>query len=160
MAQRYLFIFQGLILLISRAGICALLCDQRKESAEIIVKGAGNHVFIKANHKYCCIGFQPGRAERGVQSGMYRLKHGFSSTDWDAIHNILRRGEYAFDRYLDTETEIIRHITAAKEHVGFRTMEPSSLSQDAKSARIYNGMILFCKLIGRSPSTKLHYGWV
>ena len=23
-----------------------------------------------------------------------------------------------------------------------------------------DGRVLFCKLIGRSPSTKLHYGWV
>jgi hypothetical protein len=102
------------------------------------VYGCAIHVFVEANHKYCCIGSQPGRAERGVQSGLYRLKHGFSSTDWDAIHNTLRRGEYAFDRYVDTE--VIRHVTGAKERVGYRTMEPSSVSQDAKSARIYNGM--------------------
>ena len=118
--------------------LCMAVRSCAKNQRKSLSRGAGNRVFVEANHKYCCIGSQPGRAERGVQSGLYRLKHGCSSTDWDAIHNTLRRGEYAFDRYVDTE--VIRHVTAAKERVGFRTMEPSSLSQDAKSARIYNGM--------------------
>jgi hypothetical protein len=95
-------------------------------------------VFVEDNHKYCCIGSQPCRAERGVKSGLYRLKNGFQSKEWDVIHNDLRRSEYAFDRYMDTE--VIRHITAAKKRVNYRTMDPSPLSSGVKSARIYNGM--------------------
>jgi hypothetical protein len=44
-----------------------------------------------------------GRAERGVQSGLYRLKYGFPSKEWDSIHRVLKRAEYAFDRYMDTD---------------------------------------------------------
>jgi len=95
-------------------------------------------VFIEDNHKYCCVGSQPCRAERGVKSGSYRLKNGFQSKEWDVIHNVLRRSEYAFDRYIDTE--VIRHITAAKKRVNYMTMDPSPLSSGVKSARIYNGM--------------------
>jgi hypothetical protein len=34
---------------------------------------------MENGNKYCCVGAQPGRAERGVQSGLYRLKYGFLS---------------------------------------------------------------------------------
>jgi hypothetical protein len=85
------------------------------------------------------VGSQPSRAERGVKSGSFRLKNGFQSKEWDVIHNVLRRSEYAFDRYMDTE--VIRHITAAKKCVNYRTMDPSPFSGGVKSAsRIYNGM--------------------
>jgi hypothetical protein len=69
---------------------------------------------------------------------LYRLKNGFQSKEWDVIHNVLRGSEYAFDRYIDTE--VIRHITAAKKRVNYMTMDPSPLSSAIKSARIYNGM--------------------
>ena len=84
------------------------------------------------------MGSQLSRAERGVKSDSFRLKNGFQSKEGDVIHNVLRRLEYAFDRYMDTE--VIRHITAAKKHVNYRTMDPSPFSSGVKSARIYNGM--------------------
>ncbi len=40
-------------------------------------KGTKNQVFTEDGNKYCCIGVQPGRAERGVKSGLYKLKPGF-----------------------------------------------------------------------------------
>jgi hypothetical protein len=95
-------------------------------------------VFIENKNKYCCVGAQPGRAQKGVQSGFYRMKHGFESKDWDTLHNLLRRAEYAFDKYMDTD--IIRHISCARSRVNFKTMEPSPFSSQQKTARYYNGL--------------------
>ena len=103
-----------------------------------LAKGTNNHVFMENGNKYCCVGAQPGRAERGVQSGLYRLKYKFPSKEWDSIHRVLKRAEYAFDRYIDTD--IIRHISCARSWVKFKTMEPSPLSTHKKLARYYNGL--------------------
>jgi hypothetical protein len=64
--------------------------------------GKKNYEFAEDGNKYCCIGAHPGRAERGVQSGLYRLNHGLSSKEWDLMHNVLKRAENAFDRYMET----------------------------------------------------------
>jgi len=118
--------------------LCSAIRSCTKNQRTTLSRGIQNHVFVENNHKYSCVGSQPGRAERGVKSGLYRLKNGFQSKEWDVIHNVLRRAEYAFDRYMDTE--VIQHITAAKKRVNYRTMEPSPLSSGLKSTRIYNGM--------------------
>jgi hypothetical protein len=68
-----------------------------------LARGTPNHVFMENGNKYCCIGAQPGRAKRGVLSGLYRLKNGFPSNKWDSIHKLLKRTEYAFDRFMDTD---------------------------------------------------------
>jgi hypothetical protein len=78
---------------------------------------------MENGNKYCCIGAQPGRAERGVQSSLYRLKYGFPSNEWDSIHRVLKHEEYAFNKYMDTD--IIPHISCARSRVKFKTMEPS-----------------------------------
>jgi hypothetical protein len=70
-------------------------------------RGQKNCVFTEDGNKYCCIGAQPGRAERGVQSGLYRLKNGLPSEEWDLLHKFLKRAEYAFDM----DTNVIRHIS-------------------------------------------------
>ncbi len=49
-----------------------------------LARGTNNHVFIENGNKYCCIGAQPGRAERDVQSGLYR-----QNTDFQARNGIL-----------------------------------------------------------------------
>ncbi len=103
-----------------------------------LARGTDNHVFTKNGNKYCCVGAQPGRAERGIQSGLYRLKYWFPSKEWDSIHRVLKRTEYAFDRYMDTD--IIWHISCARSRVKFKTMEPSPSSTHKKSARYYNGL--------------------
>jgi hypothetical protein len=36
-----------------------------------LARGTNNHIFTENGSEYCCIGAQPGRAERGVQSGLY-----------------------------------------------------------------------------------------
>jgi hypothetical protein len=36
---------------------------------------------MKNGNKYCCVGAQPGRAKRGVLSGLYRPKNGFQATN-------------------------------------------------------------------------------
>jgi hypothetical protein len=97
-----------------------------------LARGTNNYVFTENGNKYCCVGAQPGRAERGVQSGLYRLKYKFSSKEWDSVHRVLKCAEYGFDRYMDTD--IIQHI------VKFKTMEQSPSSTHKKSARYYNGL--------------------
>jgi hypothetical protein len=103
-----------------------------------LARGKQNHVFIEKSNKYCCVGAQLGRAEKGVLSGLYRLKYGFPSNEWDSLHKLLKRAEYAFDRYMDTD--IIRHISCARSRVNFNTMVPSPSSSHKKTARYYNGL--------------------
>jgi hypothetical protein len=103
-----------------------------------LARGTNNHVFTENGNKYCCVSAQPGRAERGVQSGLYRLKYGFPSKEWDSIHRVLKRAEYAFVRYMDTD--IIQHISCARSPVKFKTMEPSPSLTHKKLARYYNGL--------------------
>jgi hypothetical protein len=107
---------------------------------------------MENGNKYCCIGAQPGRAERGVQSGLYRLKYRFPSKEWDSIHRVLKCVEYAFDRYMDTD--IIQHISCARSQVKFKTMEPSPSSTHKKLARYYNGHSLGINVYLRS-----HINW-
>ncbi len=106
-------------------------------TAPIISQGH-KHVFTENGNKYCCIVAQPGRAERGVQSGLYSLKYRFPSKEWDSIHRVLKPTEYAFDRYMDTD--IIGHISCARSQVKFKTMEPSPSSTHKNLARYYNGL--------------------
>ncbi len=111
---------------------CALTLHQT------LTRGKKNCVFTEDGNKYCCIGAQPGRAERGVQSGLYRLKHGLPSKEWDLLHKVLKHAEYAFDRYMDTN--VIRHISSAKFRVNFKTMGPSPSSSNKKHSPYYNGL--------------------
>jgi hypothetical protein len=94
---------------------CARLCNHVHQHS---ANHSNNHVFIENSNKYCCVDAQPGRAERGVQSGLHRLKYGFPSKEWDPIHRVLKRAEYAFNRYMDTE--IIQHISCARSRVKFK----------------------------------------
>jgi hypothetical protein len=103
-----------------------------------LARGTNNHVFKEKGNKYYCVGAQPGRAERGVQSGLYRLKCVFPSKEWDSIHRVLKCAECVFDRYMDTD--IIRHISCARSWVEFKTIEPSPSLTHNKLARYYNGL--------------------
>ncbi len=100
-------------------------------------RGTKNQVFTENGNKYCCIGVQPGRAERGVKFGLYRLKHGFPSEHWDSLHKVMKHADHAFDMYMGTE--IIQHISSARSRVNFKTMEPSPSSSNKKHAHYYNG---------------------
>jgi hypothetical protein len=111
---------------------CALTQHQK------LPRGQKNCVFTEDGNKYCCIGAQPGRAERGVQSGLFRLKHGLRSEEWDLLHKVLKHVESAFDRYMDTN--VIRQISSARSRVNFKTMGPSPSSSNKKYARYYNGL--------------------
>jgi hypothetical protein len=117
-----------------------------------LARGTNNHVFTENGNKYCCVGAQPGRAERGVQSGLYRLKYRFPSKEWDSIHRVLKRVEYAFNRYMDTD--IIQHISCARSRVKLKMMEPSPSSTHKKLARYYNGLSFGINLYLRS-----HIDW-
>ena len=63
--------------------------------------GGWSHVFTDTNNKYYCIGAQPGWTERGVQSGLYKLKYGFCNTDWDALLNVLKCAKHKNCQSLD-----------------------------------------------------------
>lgn len=118
--------------------VCNAMRSCASTQRQSLSRGNENHVFIERGNKYCCVGAPPGRSEKGVKSGLYRLNHGFPSKDWDVLHKLLKRAEHAFDMYMDTE--IIRHISCAKARVNFKTMEPSPSSLHQKPARYYNGL--------------------
>ena len=105
---------------------------------QTLTRGKKNCAFAEDRNKYCCIGAQPGRAERGVQSGLYRLKYGLLSKEWDLLHKVLKCAEYAFDRYMDTR--VIQDISCARSRIIFKTMGTSQSSSNEKHARYYNGL--------------------
>jgi hypothetical protein len=78
-------------------------------------RGTKNQVFTDDDKKYDCVGAQPSRAQKGVQSGLYKIKYGFLSSDWDCMHKELKRAETMFDMFLDTN--IIQHIVEARRRV-------------------------------------------
>ncbi len=129
---------ESLGIMIDGQNICSAMRSCALTQQQLLARGTRNHVFTENSNKYCCVGAQPGRAERGVLSSLYRLKHGFPSKEWDSLHKLLKRGEYAFDRYMDTD--VIRHISCAQSRVHFKTMEPSPSSSHQKNARYYNGL--------------------
>jgi hypothetical protein len=98
--------------------ICKAMGSCSLTQRQSLARGTNNHVFTENGNKYCCVGAQPGGAERGVQSGLYRLKYGFPSKKWDSIHRVLKHVEYAFDRY--TDTDIIQNISCARSQIKFK----------------------------------------
>jgi hypothetical protein len=101
-------------------------------------RGRQSHIFTDHDNEYYSVGAQTGRAERGVQSGLYRVKHGFLNHHWECIHKVSKHAEYAFNMFMDTE--VFPHIVQARRHVKFQTMEPSPSLLHAKSARYYNAV--------------------
>jgi hypothetical protein len=83
--------------------ICAAMCSCAQTQLKSLSRGMQNHVFTDHDNKYYSVGAQPGRAEKGVQSGLYKTKYGFPNHHWDCIHKLLIRAEYAFDMFMDTE---------------------------------------------------------
>ncbi len=69
------------------------------------------------DNKYYSVGAQPGRAERGVQSGLYKMKYSFPNHHWVCKHKVLKHTEYAFDMFMDSE--VIQHILQARQCVKF-----------------------------------------
>jgi hypothetical protein len=54
------------------------LCIHVLKHSHNLYQGVGGTMFFTDHdNKYYSIGAQPGRAERGVQSGLYKMKHGF-----------------------------------------------------------------------------------
>jgi hypothetical protein len=118
------------------------ICKAKQSCAstqrQSLARGTNNHIFTENGNKYCCSGVQAGRVERGVQSGLYRLKYKFPCKEWNYIPRVLKRAEYAFDRYMDTD--IFQHISCARSRVKFKKMEPTPSLTHKKSARYYNGL--------------------
>jgi len=119
-------------------GLCSAMRICALTQSQTLKRGKNSCVFADDGNKYCCVGAQPGRADRGVQSGLYRLKHGLPTKEWDLLHKVLKRAEFVFDMYLDTK--IVRHISCARSRVKFTTMGASPPSSNQKSARYYNGL--------------------
>ena len=118
--------------------LCSAMRTCALTQRQTLKRGNKNCVFTEDGNNYCCIGAQPGRAERGVQSGLYRLKHGLPTKEWDLLHKVLKRAEFVFDRFMDTK--VVRHISCARSRVNFKTMGPSPPSSNKKNARYYNGL--------------------
>jgi len=108
--------------------LCRAMRTCALTQCQTLPRGQKNCVFTEDGNKYCCIGAQPWRAERGVQSGLYRLKHGLPSEEWDLLRKVLKRAESAFDRHMNTN--VIRHISSARFCVNFKTMGPSPSSSN------------------------------
>jgi hypothetical protein len=62
------------------------------------------------------------------------------SKEWDSIHKVLKRAEYALDMYMDID--IIRHISCARSRVNFKTMEASPTSSHTKLAHYTMDLVL------------------
>ena len=54
--------------------LCSAMRTCALTQRQTLTRGKKSCVFTEDGNKYCCIGAQPGRAERGVQSCLYRLK--------------------------------------------------------------------------------------
>jgi hypothetical protein len=118
--------------------VCAAMRSCTDTQRQSLSRGMSNRVFTDDGNKYYCVGAQPGRATRGVQSGLYKLKHGYPDQHWDCVHNVLKRAESAFDMFINTD--VIRHIVEARKCVHFCTMEPSPSSTHGTPARYYNAV--------------------
>jgi len=120
--------------------LCSAVRTCALTQPQMLTRGKKNCVFTEDGNKYCCIGAQPGRAEKGVQSGLYRLKHGLPSKEWDLLHKVLKRAECAFDRYMDTK--VIRHISCARSRINFKTMGTSPSSSNKNMHVITMDLVL------------------
>ncbi len=129
---------KSLSIMINGRSMCAAMHSCAWTQPQSLSRGKHNHIFTEDNNKYYCVGAQPGRAERGVQSGLYKLKHGFPSSDWDCIHKVLKHAGYAFSMFMDTD--IIHYVVVTRQRINFRMMEWSPSSIHAKAARYYNGV--------------------
>ena len=98
----------ALAILNNGQSICQAMSMCAMTQRQSLSRGKGTRVFTEGSNKYCCIGSQPGRAEQGVQSGIYRMKYGFPCKDWNTMHKLLKQGDNAFDKFIDTV--IIQHI--------------------------------------------------
>jgi hypothetical protein len=83
--------------------ICAAMRSYAQTQPQSQSRGRQNHIFTDHDNKYYSIVAQPGRAERGAQSDLYKMKHGFLNHHWDCIHKVLKHTEYAFDMFMDTK---------------------------------------------------------
>ena len=119
----------------------AIRCCIRAQS-KTLHRGVHRQVFSDESDKYCCLGTQAGRANRGVQHGYHRIKKGFTNEHWDCLYNTLKKGEQAFYQY--ASTNVIRQVFEAKNLIQFKTMQSSESrsgkEDNCKSARIFNGI--------------------
>ncbi len=75
---------ESLVIMNDGRSICSAMRLCASTQRQPLARGTQNHVFTENGNKYCCVGAQPGKAKRGVLSGLYRLKNGFPSNEWDS----------------------------------------------------------------------------
>ncbi len=80
---------------------CAAMRSCAQNQPKSLSRGTRNHVFTDHENKHYSVGAQLGRAEKGVQSGLYKMKHGFPNHHWNcqarSVRPLLRR--YCGPRY-------------------------------------------------------------
>ncbi len=74
-----------------------------RKQPQYLVQGCSKQVFSDGDPIFYCVGAQPGQAQPGVQSGLYKLKYGFPSKDWDTILNLVQCAEHVFDMFCCTK---------------------------------------------------------
>ncbi len=119
--------------------ICAAMCScAQTQHSHNLYQGVGGTMFLQIMiiNITPLVHNQEEQKEESNQS--YKMKHGFLNHLWDCIHKVLKRAEYAFNMFMDTE--VIWYILQAKLCVKFWMMEPSLSFLHAKSARYYNAV--------------------
>jgi hypothetical protein len=89
---------------------------------------------IYSDSKYCCVGVQPCRAQRGVREATYH-KDRIPKTNWDNLVQTLTNVEDVMSAFVPTDE--LRKVNLARELIDFKTM-----SSDDKLCKIF-GSIAF-----------------
>ncbi len=92
--------------------ICVAMRSCAQTQPQSLSRGRQNYIFTDHDNKHYSVGAQSGRAKRGVQSGLCKIKHGFPNHHWDCIHKVLKHAEHAFAMFMDTG--VIQHIVQAR----------------------------------------------
>jgi hypothetical protein len=132
--------------------VCATIRSCAETQRQPLSRGLSNRDLTDDGNKYYCVGAQPGRAMRGGQLGLHKLKHGYLDQHWVCVHNVLKHAKHAFDMFMNTD--VIRHIVEARKRVHFCTMEPSPSSADGTPARYYNAVGFGLNVLLRSHIDK------
>jgi hypothetical protein len=85
---------------------------------------------IYSDSKYCCVGVQPSRAERGVREATYH-KNLIPKSNWDNLVQTLANVEDVMSAFVPTDE--LRKVNLSRELIGYKTMSSDDI---------------FCKIFG------------
>ena len=123
----------GLLSLEESNKFCNALWHGYMCQRESLHRGEKKKIF--SNYKYCNMGVQVCRAQRGVRDASYH-KDGMPVQHWDFLLEMMRRTEKALSSFVQTES--LRQLNAAKALLKFKTM--SSISQNIPPCKIFGGL--------------------